>query len=159
MNIYTDQCPYCGTYIRIANATVCPGCSKSIFYGPDPNWSVNSRRSSPGHDYSVPAYFYFADKRSRDEAISNAVVVEQFWASEEGSRERTRRQAQEEFDRNNYVPISLQGGGKTTIGWCLIGSIPVAWFFLGGYKWDNFGWFFWLALISGILFLWFGKDE
>jgi hypothetical protein len=117
---------------------------------------VNSRPPT-GHDYSVPAYFYFADKRSRDEAISNAVVVEQFWASEEGSRERTRRREKEEFDRNQPFTIGMTSD-KTLIGWCLILSIPVAWFFFRGYDWDNFASFFWLALISGILFLWFGKD-
>ena len=33
MKVYNDKCPHCGTYISIPEATKCPGCMASIYWG------------------------------------------------------------------------------------------------------------------------------
>jgi hypothetical protein len=65
MNIYTDKCPYCGTYISIPDATICPGCLKQIYWGPG---ASNEYGRSNWNDY------YYPSKESLDAQIKKTLI-------------------------------------------------------------------------------------
>ncbi len=132
--IYTNKCPFCGTYISIENAIICPGCSSSIYYN----------------------YYYYPSQEMLDEAIKNRIAEEKYWTSEEG-RKRTEeniQNASKKYDDNQRVLYwnTAKGG----IGVLLTFSIPFVWFF-GGHEWENFGAFGWPALFFGVLFILWGS--
>jgi hypothetical protein len=133
--IYTNKCPFCGTYISIEYATICPGCSSSIYYN----------------------YYYYPSQEMLDEAIKNRIAEEKYWASEEGKKriEENLENARIRSQEKNTVPLDLKGG-LAGFGLLILSSIPFVWFF-GGWEWDNFGGFGWPALIFGIFFVWWGS--
>jgi hypothetical protein len=57
MNIYRDKCPHCGTYISIPEATRCPGCISSIY------WGFSSDETVGG----IFKYYYYPSAESRDD--------------------------------------------------------------------------------------------
>jgi hypothetical protein len=132
--IYTDQCPFCGTYINIKNAIVCPGCSNSIFYGPEQDWWSGSRY-----------YYYYADRQSRDEAIRKKKAYEEFWASEAGIRIIEQKESERKRKKIRKSIFAF-------LGYLNFFSIPVVWLLYGS-KWKTFGWYGWPVLILSILFI------
>ena len=149
--IYTNKCPFCGTYISIKDATLCPGCAKSIYYGPDPHWSWHKST------WDSLSYYYYANKQERDQAIRNKVAVDKYWASEEGIKHAEEIRLNRLKNQQEIQDAASSKSIKGLIGILLIFSIPVAWFF-GGWEWDNFGKFGWPALIFGILFIGWGSS-
>ena len=133
--IYTDKCPFCGTHISIKNATICPGCSSSIYYD----------------------YYYYPSQGMLDEAIKNRIAEEKYWGSKEGQKRLKEKMANalEKSQEKIKTPINLKEC-LSGLGLLLLVSIPFVWFF-GGWEWDNFGGFGWPALIFGIIFVWWGS--
>jgi hypothetical protein len=72
MNIYSDKCPHCGTYISIPEATKCPGCISSIYWG--------FTFDTPSHQRG---YYYFPSAESRRDAQKGMdardVAVMDYW--------------------------------------------------------------------------------
>ena len=142
MNIYSDKCPHCGTYISIPEATRCPGCVSSIFYD---------------------GYLYHPSKESVDAKINKDAVVEAYRRSEEGkkaglevladneAREKERQARQERREK-----MIDQSSLSCLVGMGVFVSIPIVWLFFGGHRWDNFGTYGWSALGVGIfLYIYF----
>jgi len=142
MNIYKDKCPFCGAFISISNASVCPGCNSRIYHGPtadiEDSWS-----------------YYWPDEYQRTQAgearAKNFKSRRAFEESAEGIEYRRKLKEEDLALKSKLVTKQYQANS----GILLIFSIIPVWFF-GGHEWDNFGVYGWPALLLGSFLLWRG---
>jgi len=136
MQIYKDRCPFCGTYISITEASICPGCNAQIYYGPTDN--INDRWS-----------YYWPDRFQRDQA---AKARDDRWAAQKAFDESP---AGIEHARKIQKSLENQAGreGMEFLGVVLIVVlIPLVWFF-GGHEWERFRLFGVPVFILGIILI------
>jgi hypothetical protein len=172
MNIYLDKCPHCGTHISIPEATRCPGCMSSVYYG----WYGNY----------PSGYYYYPSEESRD-AYYWELRSKAYWDSEEGKKSRDKHNITGDYwteekanelrlaeskaaaaaaaaaeaprEKKRQARQDLHGflEGLSTIGVVFFISVPVVWIF-GGHEWSHFGYYGWTALgvviVSAIYLLW-----
>jgi hypothetical protein len=144
MNIYQEKCPFCGSYIAIKDATICPGCNKSIYYGPYKSWGWGSWVWHWGA--------YYPDKFQRDQAIKEQdeqyAAEKAFNESPEGI-EYAKKQEEEKCSREKQIKLKHN---QRDMGIVLVCGIPFVWFF-GGHNWEHFGLIGWPALALGLFLI------
>lgn len=132
MNIYTDKCPHCGTYISIREATRCPGCSSSIYRY---------------------AFYYYPSLEAVEAAEEAAAADLAYWNSEAGKEHNKRIEENNQKKSEQQDQIQARNGMfdlLSTIGLLSLISIPFVWMF-GGYLWPHFGYYGWPSLGAGII--------
>jgi len=114
MNIYSDKCPNCGTFISIPDATKCPGCISSIYW--DGRYYHSSAKS---RDAQIQAE---AARSAAAEASYKA-----YWNSEEGRKEQREQAVRwekegEKRKRDKFIDNVIEGL-KSFVGILFVGLV------------------------------------